>query len=88
MAQITMNGRQSFLLNDIKNHIRQGGNVTHILNVEVSCQRTNEIGSRIRQEIFRRIKGIPITKIVNGVNITLTWNSNARASSLLIIMPT
>ena len=45
MAQINMDGRQSFFLNDIKNHIRQGGNVTHILNVKVSRQGTNEIGS-------------------------------------------
>jgi hypothetical protein len=81
MAQINMDGRQSFLLNDIKNHIRLGGNVTHILNVKVSRQGTSETGTRIRQEIFRRIKGIPITKIINGVNVAITWNTSALSSS-------
>jgi hypothetical protein len=81
MAQINMDGRQSFLPNDIKHHIRRGGNVTHILNVKVSRQGTTETGSRIRREISRRIQGTPITKDVNGVPVTITWRSNARTSS-------
>ena len=33
--QINMNAQQSFILNDVRNLIRAGGNVTHILNVKV-----------------------------------------------------
>jgi hypothetical protein len=76
-----MNGRQSFLLNDIKNHIRQGGNVTHILYVKIANQPDNTIGNAIRLAIFRRICGIPITRRVNGMNVTITWRSAAVQTS-------
>ncbi|KAJ3391833.1 hypothetical protein HDU92_008801 [Lobulomyces angularis] len=81
MAQINMNGKQSFLLNDIKQHIAKGGNVTHILNVKVSNQPENKGGSRIRQLIFNRINNIPITINVDGTDVTVTWRSNAVSSS-------
>jgi hypothetical protein len=76
-----MDGRQSFLLNDIKQHIRQGGNVSHILNVKVSRQPSSEVGTRIRQEIFRRINETPITIMLSNIPITITWRSSARKSS-------
>jgi hypothetical protein len=42
-AQINMNERQqSFLLNAIKTHIKNGGNMTHILNVKFSNLPTAE----------------------------------------------
>jgi hypothetical protein len=81
MASINMNGQQSFLLNDIKQHIATGGNVTHILNVKVSRQPSYEIGTQIKQDIFRHIRGNAITKMVNGVAVAITWRSNARACS-------
>ena len=81
MAQINMNGRQSFLLNDIKQHIQSGGNVTHILNVKISRQGTNDVGNQIRQHLFQRINNCPIQCMVNGMNVTITWRSNATSSS-------
>lgn len=81
MAQINMNGKQSFLLNDIKQHIRNGGNVSHILNVKVSNQRSAEEGNRIREQIFRTVCRNPITKIINGVHVTITWRSSATNTS-------
>lgn len=65
----------------MKRHIRDGNNITHILNVKVSREGLNNIGTQIRQTIFHRINGIPITKEISGVNVTITWNSNATASS-------
>ena len=80
-CQHTMNGRQSFLLNDIKQVIRNGGNVTHILNVKVSNQPESNIGNRIRRRIFNLINGHPITKQLDGIPVTITWRSNANSSS-------
>lgn len=81
MAQINMNGKQSFLLNDIKNHIRGGGNVTHILNVKVSNQRSSEEGNRIRQKIYSRIANAPQTKTVMGLTFAITWRTSATTTS-------
>ena len=71
----------SFILNDIKNIIRNGGNVTHILNIKISKQPTSEIGNEIRRRLFRSIRGIPIVKAVGGMNVTITWRSSANSSS-------
>eukprot|EP01031_Cornospumella_fuschlensis_P028259 gene28259-34125_t len=68
---------QSFLLNDIKNCVRNGGNVTHILKVKVSRQPSEEIRNLIRQEIFSSLRDFPITKVVKGVNIAITWRTSA-----------
>jgi hypothetical protein len=81
MAQINMNERQSFLLNDIKNHISQGGNVTHILNVKVSNQRTPEEGTRIRQRIYQRIANTAQWKDILGLNFAITWITSATTTS-------
>ncbi len=72
-----MDGKQSFLLNDIKQHVRNGGNVTHILNVKVSRQTSAEEATRIRQMIFRAINNIPITKAIGPMNVTITWRTSA-----------
>jgi hypothetical protein len=46
-----MNERQqSFLLNAIKTHIKNGGNVTHVLNVKFSNLPTAETRNRIIRE--------------------------------------
>ena len=81
MASINMNGDQSFLCNSIKRHVKNGGNVSHILNVRVSRQCDNEISAKIRQEIFKAIQGIPITKMLKGMNVTITWRSSSTDSA-------
>ncbi|KAJ3400718.1 hypothetical protein HDV05_000948, partial [Chytridiales sp. JEL 0842] len=78
---IDMDGRQSFLLNDIKNVLRNGGNVTHILNVELSRQMDKQTGDSIRNAIFQRIRNNPIQKVVHGVHVTITWRTSASSSS-------
>ena len=81
MATVNMDGKQSFLLNDIKTEIENGGNVTHILNVKISNQTNSEIGNQIRQRIFRIIKGNTITKNINGIPVAVTWKTSATTTS-------
>ncbi|TPX55061.1 hypothetical protein PhCBS80983_g05631 [Powellomyces hirtus] len=76
-----MNGRQSFLLNDIKTTIRNGGNVTHILNVKISNEGPNKIGTRVRQRVFQLIKDKQLIQQVNDIPIAVTWKSSAKLSS-------
>lgn len=81
MAQINMDGSPQYLLNDIKQVVCQGGNVTHILNVKVSRQPSTEVGNRIRTAIFNFIANVPIQKILNGQPISLTWRTTATDSA-------
>jgi hypothetical protein len=81
MAQINMNDRQSFLINDIKNHVRQGGNVTHILNVKVSNQRNADEGNRIRQRIYQYIANTAHALNILGMNFAITWRTSASYTS-------
>lgn len=81
MAQIHLNGRQSFLLNDIKDHLRIGGNVTHILNVKVSCQRSADEGNCIRQRIYQQIANKAHQLNVFGMNFAITWRTSATNTS-------
>jgi hypothetical protein len=60
----------------IKNHINEGGNVSHILNVIISLQITSNITNQIRQQVFNKINNIPIMFKINGMEITITWRSN------------
>ena len=76
-----MNGKQSFLLNDIKNHVHNGGNVTHILNVTVSNQRSVEEGNLIRQRIYQHIANTPHIMHVLGMNFGITWRTSATTTS-------
>lgn len=76
-----MDGRQSILFKDIKKHIRNGGNVTHILNVDVSRQRSAEEGTLIRQMIFRNINNKPIVKEVGPINVSITWRTSSLQTS-------
>ena len=64
MASINMNGRQSFVVNDIKNEILQGRDVTHVLNVKVSRQGAEGVGNQIRAAIYNCIANRPIVKQV------------------------
>jgi len=81
MASINMDGRQSFVLNDIKNEIRQGRDVTHVLNVKVSRQGEEGTGNRIRTAVFARIANRAITKHVQGQQVTVTWRTSATRTS-------
>jgi hypothetical protein len=81
MASINMDGCQSFILNDIKNEMRQGRNVTHVLNVKISRQGEAGTGNRIRSAIFGRMANRTITKIVHGQQVTVTWRTSAKRTS-------
>ena len=76
-----MDGRQSFLLNNIKKLLRNGATITHVLNIKGSQQRTSKIGNQLRTAVFRRIVSTPILKVVNGEEITITWMTTATTSS-------
>ncbi len=79
MANVNMDGDQSFLLNTIKQVIADGGRVSHILNAKISNQ--GDYGTRIRKALFRELKDRPITHDINGVNVTITWKTSAQESS-------
>ena len=76
-----MDGSYSSLLNDIRQHVKNGGNVTHILNVKISNQQSAEEGARIHQMIFRAINNISIAKMVGPMNVSITWRTSALQTS-------
>ncbi len=75
-----MDEQLSFLRNDFKQIVQQGGNVTHILYVKLSGQPSAEVGNNIRTAIFNLIANVHIKNIVNGQAISLTWRTTATAS--------
>ena len=85
MAQIHMNGRQSFLLNDMKQVLRNGGMVTHFLNVKISRQRSKEEGNAIRDRLYRWIANQNRLYNVNDLgqlaDVSITWRTTAVRSS-------
>ena len=76
-----MNGRQSFLLNDIKQVIRGGGIVSHILKVKVSNERTPEEGDRIRAALFHALNNVTYILDVGGAIVSITWRTSATTTS-------
>ena len=76
-----MNGRQSFVMNEIKDEIRQGRDVTHVLNVKISRQGEEGTGDRIRKAIFQRVANRAIPKRVEGQQVTITWKTSATKTS-------
>ena len=70
-----------FILNDIKNHINHGNNVTHILNVKLSNLPSKDLGDAIREAIYKRIANTSITKRVNGMDVNITWRTEATKST-------
>ena len=64
------------LNSDINAHIREGGNISHILNVNIN-QLTDDISNQIRQQVFHKINNIPIMFTIHNLKITITWRSNA-----------
>jgi len=65
------------LNNDINTHIYGGGNVSHILNVNICQPTTNDIANQIRQRVFNKINNVPIMFIINNLEVNITWRSNA-----------
>lgn len=57
--------------NQIKNEIDQGRDVTHILFV-----RTFKIDNDIIKNTFSKIVNKPITKVVQGQEVTITWKTS------------
>lgn len=81
MASINMDGKQSFLLNDIKRTIRNGGNVTHILNIKISGEPNNTRGTAIRRRIFQIIANNPRVEQVQEFQVPISWITSAQNSS-------
>lgn len=61
---------------DINTHIYGGGNVSHILNVNIYQSTTNDIANQIRQQVFHKINNIPIMFIIHNLEVNITWRSN------------
>ena len=81
MANRNMNGNQSLLFKDMKEHIRSGGNVSHILHVDVPPPHLNSSTAHIRQKIFNIINRKRIVKHVCGVDVFIKWRSAQSFSS-------
>ncbi len=73
-----MSGKSSMiqLNNDINAHIREGGNVSHILNVNINLS-TDDIANQIRQQVFNKINNIPLMFMIYNIPVKITWRSNA-----------
>jgi len=61
---------------DINTHIYGGGNVSHILNVNINQSITDDTTNQIRQQVFHKINNIPLMFIINNLNVVITWRSN------------
>jgi hypothetical protein len=61
--------------NDLNAHIYGGGNVSHILNVNINKPTTNDIANKIRQQVFTKINNCPIRFNINRIDVVITWRS-------------
>ena len=62
---------------DMNTYIYEGGNVSHILNVNIYQPTTNDIANQIRQQVFDTINNIPIMFTIQNTQVIVTWRSNA-----------
>ncbi len=67
--------------NYINTYIYGGGNVSHILNVNINKMTTptindNDIVNRIRKQVFHTINNVPITFNIKNTDVVITWRSN------------
>eukprot|EP00298_Acanthocystis_sp_HF-20_P001492 c11907_g1_i1.p1 GENE.c11907_g1_i1~~c11907_g1_i1.p1 ORF type:complete len:173 (+),score=27.80 c11907_g1_i1:100-618(+) len=66
-------------LNTIKQQLNNGVLISHILNIKVSNEPTNAIGTQIRSYLFQEIQNKPLTRTINlpgGVGTAtpiITW---------------
>ena len=73
------NSDDTSMWNGINAHIREGGNVSHILNVIIDEHSTvyfNDIANQIRQHVFQKINNVPIMLNINHTDVVITWRSN------------
>ena len=62
---------------DMNTHIYGGGNVSHILNVNIYQQTTGDNANQFRQQVFHKINNVPIKFTINNIDVVITWRSNA-----------
>ena len=68
--------RKDCFMSDMKKEIRNGGNVTHLLGVELSDQLNAEEETQIREAIFNQIGNVGVCKTVEGVEMVITWRAS------------
>jgi hypothetical protein len=73
MAHINMEGEQIFALNGVRQIVRGGGKVTHILKVEVARHVSAETADRLQTAIYNHIANVAITIIAKGKPVFVTW---------------
>lgn len=76
-----MNDSVSGLTKEMLCFVKGGGNISHILTVDVSRSLSVEERERVRQTVFALVANKPITKRVNGHEITLTWRASNTVSA-------
>ena len=64
----------------INTHIYEGSNVSHILNVMINQQTTNNIANNIRQQVFDKINNVPITFTIHNLEVVITWRGKANSN--------
>jgi len=57
-------------------HIYRGGNISHILNVNINQTQSVEIASQLSQQVFDKINNIPIMFVIQNTQVVVTWRSN------------
>jgi len=62
---------------DMNTHIYGGGNVSHILNVNIYQPTTGDNANQFRQQVFHKINNVPIKFTINNIDVVITWSSNA-----------
>jgi hypothetical protein len=73
-GEIKMSDCQSKSLNLIKDAINRGQQITHILNVKITNEPNNHVGTKIREFLYQMINGSAKTLTINDFpSITLTW---------------
>lgn len=72
------------LMHEIRCLVRdQGGNVTHLLHVDVSGARTREEGDRIRRQVHARLANVPhVLDLPAVTGATITWRSTSLADGV------
>jgi len=62
---------------DMNTQIYGGGNVSHILNINIYQQTTGDNANQFRQQVFHKINNVPIKFTINNIDVVITWSSNA-----------
>jgi len=62
---------------DMNTQIYGGGNVSHILNINIYQQTTGDNANQFRQQVFHKINNVPIKFTINNIDVVITWRSNA-----------